>query len=112
MEVGRLDPRVGQLQGLLDLVGWSLVVIDAEGRFVVPLKEYQGDLRDGAERRFPAHLDTILDPQWGEWWGDTFGLARPPETFTRDRRLRDQRRAASQRDLYRGPYRRPRRRRR
>ena len=85
MEVGQLDPRVGQLQRLLDLVCWSVVVIDLEGRFVVPLEEFQGDLRDGAERRFPAHLDTILDPRRGEWWGDTFGLARPPETFTRDR---------------------------
>jgi transcriptional regulator with XRE-family HTH domain len=110
LEVGQLDPRGGQLQRLLDQVCWSLVVVDIEGRFVVPLEEFQGDLRDGAERRFPAHLDTILDPTWGERWGDSFGLARPPETFPRDRVLRDQRRAASQRDLYRGPYRRRRRR--
>lgn len=110
IESGQLEPRVGQLQRLLDLVGWSLVVIDFEGRYVVPLKEYEGELRDGADRRFPAHLDVILEPRWGEWWGDAFGLARPPETYTRDRRLRDQRRAASQRDLFRGPYRRRRRR--
>lgn len=109
IESGSLDPRVGQLQRLLDLVCWSLVVVDVEGRFVVPLHEFGGDLRDGADRRFPAHLDTILDPRRGEWWGDTYGLARPPETFTRDRKLRDQRRAASQRDLHRGPYRRGRR---
>jgi len=32
----------------------------------------------------------------GEWWADDYGLARPPETFYRDRRLRDAMRARSQ----------------
>ena len=40
------------------------------------------DTRDGAERRYPSHLDTILDPEPGEWWADIYGLARPPETFS------------------------------
>jgi hypothetical protein len=51
---------------------------------------------DGAERRYPAHLDTILDPKYGEWWGDVYGLVRPPETFHRDRARRDAQRRRSQ----------------
>jgi len=49
-----------------------------------------------AAMRYPSHLDTILDPVAGEWWADDYGLARPPETFYRDRRLRDAMRARSQ----------------
>ena len=48
----------------------------------------------------------ILDPERGEWWGDQFGLARPPETYTRSRAKRDEQRARSQRGLYRGEFRR------
>ncbi|REF96803.1 hypothetical protein DFJ67_2796 [Asanoa ferruginea] len=51
---------------------------------------------DLADRRFPAHLDVILDPEPGEWWADIYGLARPPETFYRNRRVRDQQRRRSQ----------------
>ena len=106
IESGRLDPRVGQLQQAFDLVCWSLVVVNAEGRVVMPLREFDGDLRDGGERHFPAHFDVILDPERGEWWGDQFGLARPPETYTRSRAKRDEQRARSQRGLYRGEFRR------
>ena len=34
-------------------------------------------------------VDVILDPVMGEWWADIYGLARPPETFYRDRAERD-----------------------
>jgi hypothetical protein len=40
----------------------------------------RGGPASSAERRYPAHLDTVLDPAPGEWWGDRYGLARPPET--------------------------------
>ena len=44
----------------------------------------------------PSHLDTILDPEPGEWWADVYGLARPPETFYRNRAVRDVMRRRSQ----------------
>jgi len=40
--------------------------------------------------------DTILDPEFGEWWADGFGLTRPPETFRRNRAYRDHQRRLSQ----------------
>jgi hypothetical protein len=80
-------------------------VLDGDRREVHHLREYDGDLRDGAERRFPAHLDVIIEPQPGEWWGDQYGLARPPETFRRDRSARDPQRWLSQYGLGRTPRR-------
>ena len=46
-------------------------------------------MSDLAGRRFPAHLDTILDPVFSEWWADVYGLTAPPETFRRSRAHRD-----------------------
>src|SRR6185437_3269017 len=60
-----------------------------------PLREWSGPCRDGGGRRYPAHLPVVLDPEKGEWWGDWFGLVRPPETFYRSRVLRDVRRSES-----------------
>lgn len=106
VESGRTDPRVSQLQALLGILCWGLTVTNVDDHVVLPLRELDGDLRDGAERRYPAHLDVILDPHFGDWWGDRYGLQSPPETFKRDRAARDARRARSQFDLRRGPYRR------
>jgi hypothetical protein len=53
------------------------------------------DIRNGGGALYPSHLDTILDPRPGEWWGDQYGLARPPETYHRDPKRRDARRARS-----------------
>jgi transcriptional regulator with XRE-family HTH domain len=106
IEAGRTDPRTAQLAELLRLAGWQLRVVDDEGHLVRPLSELGGDLRDGADRRYPAHLDVIVDPVRGDWWADTFGLQSPPETFRRNRDARDLRRAQSQWDLKRGHYRR------
>jgi transcriptional regulator with XRE-family HTH domain len=105
IEAGSADPRIGQLRELFCISRWGLIVIDADGYQVRPLRELGGDLRDGADRRYPAHLDVIIDPLPGQWWADGFGLQSPPETFTRDRDARDVRRAQSQWDLKRGPYR-------
>ena len=80
-----------------------LVVVEEAGseagsaaglRFVPPLLEF-GDCRDGAGRRYPAHLPLVLDPMRGEWWGDVYGLVRPPETYYRSRLLREVRRGQS-----------------
>ena len=60
-----------------------------------PMKDWR-DTRDGAERRYPSHLDIILDPRPGDWWADQYGLTAPPETFRRDRAVRDMQRKRSQ----------------
>lgn len=98
METGDLTPSLPRLQRLLNAANCQLVVVDADGRLVVPLLVWQ-DVADGAGRRYPAHLDTILDPVFGEWWADGYGLTRPPETFRRDRAARDRQRAQSRRDV-------------
>lgn len=95
IETGEITPSLGVMQRILDAAGLSLVVVDHEGHVVQPMRDV-ADMHDGADRRYPAHLDTILDPRPGEWWGDQYGLARPPETFYRDRRRRDACRARSQ----------------
>ncbi len=53
-------------------------------------------VRDGGGKRFPAHLDTILDPRGDEWWATVYGLAAPPETAHRCREKRDVARRRSQ----------------
>ena len=105
IETGDADPRLAQVAELFAIVGWRLEVVDHDGGPVQPLRELGGDLRDGADRRYPAHLDVIVDPRRGEWWADGYGLQSPPETFTRDRDRRDLRRAQSQWDLKRAGYR-------
>ena len=98
IESGHLTPSLPALMRLLNAANCQLVVVDADGRLVVPLLVWKG-VRDGAGRRFPAHLDVILDPEWGEWWADGYGLVRPPETFRRNRRFRDWQRRQSRRDV-------------
>jgi transcriptional regulator with XRE-family HTH domain len=95
IESGKLAPSLKLFQRLLDAAGLSLVVVDNEGHVVQPMRE-SDDTRGGGGRRYPSHLDTILDPRSGEWWGDSYGLARPPETFWRNRRERDAMRARSE----------------
>jgi transcriptional regulator with XRE-family HTH domain len=95
IESGQRTPSLNVFQRLLAAAGLSLVVVDGEGRVVRPMRE-SDDTRDGGNRRYPSHLDTILDPVPGEWWGDNYGLARPPETFYRDRGRRDAMRAMSE----------------
>ena len=95
IEAGTQVPSLRLFLRLLAVAGLRVAVVDDERRIVLPMAEW-GDTRDGAERRYPAHLDTILDPEAGEWWGDVYGLVRPPETFWRDRESRDYQRARSQ----------------
>ena len=95
MEAETLVPSIALLQRVLGAANLLLVVVDETGRVVRPMEVWD-DTRDGAERRYPSHLDTILDPKPGEWWADVYGLARPPETFHRDREFRDRQRARSQ----------------
>jgi transcriptional regulator with XRE-family HTH domain len=94
IESGDLTPSLNMFHQLLAAAGLHLVVVDGRGRVVLPIRESE-ETRDGAGRRYPSHLDTILDPRPGEWWADWYGLARPPETFRRNRYLRDQLRERS-----------------
>jgi transcriptional regulator with XRE-family HTH domain len=94
VESGAMAPTLDVFQRLLATAGLSLVVVDSTGHVILPMRDVE-DTRDGADRHYPSHLDAILDPRPGEWWADSFGLARPPETFYRDRRRRDARRARS-----------------
>ncbi|RKN44218.1 helix-turn-helix domain-containing protein [Micromonospora endolithica] len=90
VEAGTLTPSLAVLERLIGAAGLYLVVVDQDGRLVLPMEVWD-DTLDGAGRRYPAHLDTILDPEPGEWWADIYGLARPPETYHRcpvDREMR------------------------
>jgi transcriptional regulator with XRE-family HTH domain len=95
IESGSLIPSLGVLLRLLAVGRLVLVVTDEDGKVVRPMQIWD-ETRDGADRQFPAHLDLILDPGFGEWWADGYGLARPPETLHRNRRLRDAMRRRSQ----------------
>lgn len=95
VEAGRMVPSIDLFERILGAAGLYLVAVDQDGRVVSPMEDWD-DTRDGAERRYPAHLDTILDPEPGEWWADIYGLARPPETFHRSRAHRDAQRRRSQ----------------
>ncbi|WP_233599699.1 GNAT family N-acetyltransferase [Micromonospora sp. M71_S20] len=64
-------------------------------------------LRDGAGRRYPAHLDAweVKEPRdWpGAWWANWYNLPPalwplpvPPATYQRNRRYRDRRRRAEE----------------
>ncbi|MEU4398855.1 helix-turn-helix transcriptional regulator [Micromonospora orduensis] len=95
VEAGSLTPSLAVLERLLGAAGLYLVVVDQEGRVVLPMADRE-DVHDGADRRYPSHLDTILDPEPGEWWGDIYGLTSPPETYHRSSADREARRRRSQ----------------
>ncbi|MEU3456188.1 helix-turn-helix transcriptional regulator [Micromonospora sp. NPDC006766] len=95
IEAGTLTPSLAMLHRIISVAGFRLAVVDESGRVLKPMRD-RSDLRDGAERRYPSHLDVITDPEPGEWWADRYGLARPPETFYRDRAVRDALRRRSQ----------------
>jgi transcriptional regulator with XRE-family HTH domain len=83
IEAGTRVPKIATLLRILQFAGLRLAVVDDEGRICTPLEELPAT-RDWGGRRWPAHLGLILDPRPGEWWGDRYGLVRPPETVRRD----------------------------
>jgi transcriptional regulator with XRE-family HTH domain len=95
LETGDLTPSLATLVRILEVADLDLVATDKVGAVVQPMSSWD-DTRDGGGKLFPAHLDLIIDPKWGEWWADKYGLARPPETYHRDRAYRDAKRALSQ----------------
>ena len=79
VETGALVPSLDLFTRLLGAAGLYLVVADPDGRVVLPMEVWDETL-DGADRRYPSHLDTILDP----------------EPFHRSRFLRERERRRSQ----------------
>ena len=103
IESGSCSPTVALADRVLSAGGLILVAVEPAGddgvRFVPPLTELNDDCRDGADRRYPAHLDLVVDPFENEWWGGVYGLARPPETFRRDPTLRRVRQSVSREEV-------------
>ena len=95
IETGERLPSLAVFLKLLAATEHYLVVTDEKGRMLMPMLDRE-DLTDGAGRRYPSHLDTIVDPVSDDWWGGVYGLAYPPETFWRNRKRRDERRKVSQ----------------
>jgi transcriptional regulator with XRE-family HTH domain len=96
VETGEIVPTLPAFERMLAVAGLRLVVVDDDGHVVTPMRDVP-DTRNGGGWRYPSHLDVILDPRSGEWWGDSYGLARPPETFHRDH---DRRRAKQLRSAW------------
>ncbi|TCK26519.1 helix-turn-helix domain-containing protein [Pseudonocardia endophytica] len=96
IEAGSLHPSLAVLEAVLAAAGIRLVAVGPDGKAVPPMLDAPDhNLRDGAGRRYPSHLDVIIDPTGWDWWGGRYGLARPPETFLRDRERRDVQRRRS-----------------
>jgi HTH-type transcriptional regulator/antitoxin HipB len=86
-ESGQRDLSVGVFSGIASLAGLRLGLMDGQGEEVTPMS--QGGVRDGANRRFPAHLDTRYSDE-GWWHGPhRYNREQPWYTFDRDRRTRD-----------------------
>jgi transcriptional regulator with XRE-family HTH domain len=94
VESGAIVPTLPAFERMLAVAGLRLVVVDDEGHVLTPMRDI-ADTRNGGGWRYPSHLDVILDPRPGEWWGDNYGLARPPETFHRDHDRRKAKQARS-----------------
>src|SRR6476646_1093501 len=61
IESGELHPSLEIFRRLMGAAGHYFAVVDDEGRVLHPMRD-RDDLKDGAERRYPAHLDVIPDP--------------------------------------------------
>jgi transcriptional regulator with XRE-family HTH domain len=85
--------HVGDFARLLEAAGLHLIVVDDEGREVVP-EDMQNAMRvDRGHRRYPAHLDVREGKD--DWWGDGWPMFQgktPKYTFDRSRCYRDWRR--------------------
>jgi HTH-type transcriptional regulator/antitoxin HipB len=89
-EAGRRGLPVALLARAAALAGLRLTLVDRRGREVTGMVDPA--VRDMADRRYPAHLDTRYSDEG--WWHDAhrYSRSRPRYTFDRDRRTRDARR--------------------
>lgn len=90
VESGDLTPSLDVLQRILAVAEVYLVAVDEAGRVVRP---------NPPSGRYPDDLAMVVESETGDWWADEYGLARPPESFTRSRELRDARRDLSRFEL-------------
>ncbi|KRF36494.1 hypothetical protein ASG94_03320 [Nocardioides sp. Soil805] len=81
-ETGALAMGVADLESVLALAGFRLVVVDSEGAVVGTMRE--DAVRDRAGRRYPAHAD----PRPGGWW-------TPRDSWLTARELDEERRSAA-----------------
>jgi HTH-type transcriptional regulator/antitoxin HipB len=58
---------VSELDRVLALAGWRLLVVDAEGAVIVPMRS--DGVVDRAYRRYPAHLDVHPVAPYRDNWG-------------------------------------------
>ena len=86
-ETGRRGLTVAVLVRLAALAGLRLALLDAAGHEVPPMAA--DAVRDGANRRFPAHLDTRFGDE--DWWHgpERYSRVQPWYTFDRLRHTRD-----------------------
>ncbi|HEY7222917.1 MAG TPA: helix-turn-helix transcriptional regulator [Micromonosporaceae bacterium] len=70
VEAGTIMPTLPALQRMLDVAELLLVVVDRDGRVVVPADD---GLRDLGGRHYPAHLEVLRDPVHPDWWYDRYG---------------------------------------
>jgi transcriptional regulator with XRE-family HTH domain len=92
VESGTRDLSASLLARAAASVGGRLAVLDASGDELTPMSE--DAVRDGADRRFPAHLDTRHGDE--DWWHGPhrYDRRQPTFTFDRNRTQRDWRRQA------------------
>lgn len=100
------DPKFHTVERLARAAGGQLTILLNDGTEVPTIET--DDLRDGGDRRFPAHLDVRPVTDASDWWGFKWGwpsphakrVLTPPEyTFTRNRYFRDVRRRAAERNI-------------
>ena len=86
-EAGTRDMTAGVLARIAAVAGFRLALVDGNGHEVAPMSSEA--VRDEANRRFPAHLDTRYSDQ-GWWHGPhRYDRAQPWYTFDRRRDVRD-----------------------
>lgn len=91
IETQRSDVSVTRFAALLDACGWALWVVNRSGEVIDGLIDCEP--RDGAGRRYPAHVTLRSTADRSSWWGDRHGpyWGRPPRprlTFDLRRRTR------------------------
>lgn len=86
-ETGRRGLSVDALSRLAARAGLRLALLDDSGGEAAPMSAEA--VRDGAGRRFPAHLDTRHGDE--DWWHgrERYSRQQPWYTFDRARRTRD-----------------------